>query len=277
MPPEPVKRPDHLGASRRHDLSRAMQKCAPMTTLLRTTTTATGGKYVFSMLEPVSGAADDCYRVQFVAPAGVAFSPRQQGEKRRPRDRHGRSAASVARLSGARITCRLEHACIRESSVRQVGSGVVGSLVVMRIGAGRFRSYPREIGLEIGADLAGRVFLDQQRRRSVPAEESEQALVDCLATAPILHRAGDFDECLPLGLDLEGSGRLAHCGHLASRGVRAILASSARAARWVEGGTRKDPIMAEQETSEPAAEGAPEAPIPSLAEMQHWTWVMGRA
>ena len=35
--------------------------------------------------------------------------------------------------------------------------------------------------------------------------------------------------------------------------------------------------MAESDTSETQAGAAPELPMPSLAEMQHWTWVMGRA
>ena len=35
--------------------------------------------------------------------------------------------------------------------------------------------------------------------------------------------------------------------------------------------------MAESDTSETQAAAAPEPPIPSLDELQHWTWVMGRA
>ena len=35
--------------------------------------------------------------------------------------------------------------------------------------------------------------------------------------------------------------------------------------------------MAESDTSETQAAAAPEPPMPSLAELQHWTWVMGRA
>ena len=35
--------------------------------------------------------------------------------------------------------------------------------------------------------------------------------------------------------------------------------------------------MAEQKTTEPQANGAPELPIPTLEELQHWTFVMGRA
>ena len=35
--------------------------------------------------------------------------------------------------------------------------------------------------------------------------------------------------------------------------------------------------MAESDTSETQAGAAPELPMPSLEELQHWTWVMGRA
>src|SRR5687768_7538425 len=38
--------------------------------------------------------------------------------------------------------------------------------------------------------------------------------------------------------------------------------------------------MAEQESREApagAAPGSPELPVPSIEELQHWTWVMGRA
>ena len=35
--------------------------------------------------------------------------------------------------------------------------------------------------------------------------------------------------------------------------------------------------MAESDTSKTQAGAAPELPMPSLAELQHWTWVMGRA
>src|SRR5947199_7000483 len=42
-------------------------------------------------------------------------------------------------------------------------------------------------------------------------------------------------------------------------------------------GQHEDRMMADPETKESEAPAAPTLPPPSLEDMQHWTWVMGRA
>ena len=54
---------------------------------------------------------------------------------------------------------------------------------------------------EVAPDVRVRVFLNQQRCRSVPAKQCQDAHFDCPARNEIAHRRGDLDEAASAHVD----------------------------------------------------------------------------
>ena len=98
-----------------------------------------------------------------------------------------------------------------------VGGHVVGALVAMPIERGIFRSDAGEEALEVGTRVAGRIFLHEQGRRAVTAENGEETLTHSLFPDPGVDTMSSIEQSLPCRLDLDPARRLAHRSALRDR------------------------------------------------------------
>jgi hypothetical protein len=94
----------------------------------------------------------------------------------------------------------------------QMRRHVIGPFVVVCIARGIFGRELLEKGLQIGPHLPGRVLLDQQRRRGVPAEYGEQPGSQRLTGHPTADLPGDLDQSPAGGANGKDVGALAHGG-----------------------------------------------------------------
>ena len=102
----------------------------------------------------------------------------------------------------------------RDMSLRQRGTNmrrhVVGALSAVLEQRIAIRNKAREEPLQITHDFRIGVFLNQQTRRCVADENSQQPVVDLAATHPALNIARDLDECAAGGLYLQTGMSLTH-------------------------------------------------------------------
>ena len=102
----------------------------------------------------------------------------------------------------------------READIGQsgadVGRHVVGPLIVMGVEARRLGRDAVEESFEVGPHVKGGVFLDQQRRRVVAAEEGRQPGLELLRPEFARHPVGEFIEPATAGFDVKDGGELVH-------------------------------------------------------------------
>src|SRR5579863_3588137 len=102
----------------------------------------------------------------------------------------------------------------READAGKDGSNmrrhVVRTLVGMAVTDWVFRDDLSEVALKVRANRGSGVFLDQERGRGVPAEQSQQAHLDRLAAEPARDAAGDFQKSAPWRLKAKDVGGLTH-------------------------------------------------------------------
>ena len=89
----------------------------------------------------------------------------------------------------------------------EVGRHVIRAFRVMLVGA-VFRGDPVEVCLQVDAYGRVGVFLDQERRGGVPAEDRQEAGVDLLAGEPFLDGCGEVVKALAAGGEAKGLGGL---------------------------------------------------------------------
>ena len=97
----------------------------------------------------------------------------------------------------------------------QMRRHVVRAFVIMGIGVRILGRDPREIRLEIGADLRRGIFLNEQRGRRVPAKYRQQPIRHLLVVDPSAQLRCNLEQTLLAGSELQYRGRLSHWSAIA--------------------------------------------------------------
>jgi hypothetical protein len=75
-----------------------------------------------------------------------------------------------------------------------------------------FRRNPREIGFEVAPCRGRGIFLNDERRRGVPAEQGQQPLADAAFSDERADFAGEFSQSRTRSANRQDGGRLAKHG-----------------------------------------------------------------